>query len=457
MTYCPGCLEKQRKINDLEEENARLRAKLRYQERTAKEGPFGSSTPSSKIPVKPSTLQERQERRGGGKMGHCGHGRKGLAPEQADRIETVAAPEFCPDCGTPLQDKGARTRTVRECQPVRMEQVMYYLERKRCPRCRRVIQARAPGVLPKGLYGNQLLAHVAVEHYVNGVTLGQLERQTGIGYGGLVNAMHQLARWLQDVPGKLIEEYRRSSPVKQADETGWRSDGQNGYAWLFCTIDLSIWRFRKTRSAAVPKEVFGPKRLPGTLVVDRYAAYNQVRCFLQYCYAHLKRDVEDLQKNFPDHAEVKCFVGSLVPLLSSAMSLRNLPISDREFLSRAAEIKKQIIAVVEHPAQHPAIQTMQDLFREKSDRMYRWADDRRIPADNNLAERELRPLVIARKVSFGSQSEAGAKTRETLMTVLHTLKKRTTDVFAAFKSALDKLAENPKANLHKLLFSVDSS
>lgn len=456
MTYCPGCLEKQRKINDLEEENARLRAKLRYQERTAKEGPFGSSTPSSKIPVKPSTLQERQERRGGGKMGHCGHGRKSLAPEQADRIESVAAPEFCPDCGAALQDKGSRTRAVVECLPVRIERVVYRLERKRCPRCRQVIQARAPGVLPKCLYGNQLLAHVAVEHYVNGVTLGQLERQTGIGYGSLVNALHQLCRWLQDVVPELIDEYRRSA-VKHADETGWRSDGQNGYAWLFCTTDISIWRFRRTRSAAVTKEVFGPKRLPGTLVVDRYAAYNQARCFLQYCYAHLKRDVEDLEKNFPGHTEVKCFVDSLVPLLSSAMGLRSLPISDRKFQSQAAEIKKQIIAVVEHPAQHPAIQTMQDLFREKADRMYRWADDRRIPADNNLAERELRPLVIARKVSFGSQSEAGAKTRETLMTVLHTLKKRTTDVFTAFKTALDQLAENPKASLYNLLFSIDSS
>jgi len=271
MTYCPGCLEKQRQIDELKEEIVRLKAQQRYQARTAKEGAFGSSTPSSKIPVKPSTLQERQERRGGGKVGHRGHGRRAVAAEQADRIETVTVPEFCPDCGASLQDKGTRTRTVMECQPVRMEPVIYRLERKRCPRCGRVVQARAPGVLPRGLYGNQLLSHVAVEHYLNGATLGQLERQTGIGCGSLVNAMHQLAGWLQDVPAKLIEEYRPSF-VKHADETGWRTDGQNGYAWLFCTIDISIWRFRKTRSAAVPQEIFGPERLPGNLVVDRYAA-----------------------------------------------------------------------------------------------------------------------------------------------------------------------------------------
>jgi hypothetical protein len=61
MSYCPQCFEKQRKIDELEEELVLLKAKLRYQERTVKEGFFGSSTPSSKIPVKanPDVHRER--------------------------------------------------------------------------------------------------------------------------------------------------------------------------------------------------------------------------------------------------------------------------------------------------------------------------------------------------------------------------------------------------------------
>ena len=47
------------------------------------------------------------------------------------------------------------------------------------------------------------------------------------------------------------------------------------------------------------------------------------------------------------------------------------------------------------------------------------------------SERELRPLVIARKVSFGSQSEAGARTREILMTTLGIL-------VAAMRQALSR-------------------
>jgi transposase len=106
---------------------------------------------------------------------------------------------------------------------------------------------------------------------------------------------------------------------------------------------------------------------------------------------------------------------------------------------------------------HPAIQKIQDIFRERAERLHRWADDRNVPADNNRAERELRPLVIARKISFGSQSDAGAKTREVLMMVLHTLKKRTSDVTIAFKCALDKIAEQPAIEQYDAIFSLDSS
>jgi hypothetical protein len=343
-----------------------------------------------------------------------------------------------------------------DCQPVKMKQILYHLERKHCPKCKKLISARPPGVLAKCLYSNQLLAYVAVQHYIYGNTLGQIEKQTGIGYSSLVDAMHQLAGILKEVPKSLIEAYR-SAAVKHADETGWRTDGQNGYSWLFCTSDISIYRFRSSRSASVAKEVFGDKPLPGVLVVDRYNGYNKMPSKIQYCYAHLLRTVKDLEKDFPENAEIKSFVEALAPHLANAISLRTLDITDKQFKRQAAKIKDAIIEIINRQAKHPAIWKIQDIFREKADRLYHWADDRTVPADNNLAERELRPLVVARKISFGSQSVAGAATRETLMTVLHTLRKRTPDVTVAFKSVLDKLAEQANLDIAKALLNLNSS
>jgi hypothetical protein len=108
-------------------------------------------------------------------------------------------------------------------------------------------------------------------------------------------------------------------------------------------------------------------------------------------------------------------------------------------------------------ARHPAIQDFQRIFREKADRLYHWADNPAVPADNNLAERDLRPLVIARKISFGSQSVAGARTRETLMSILHSLHKQFDNPAARVKDAIDKLAQDPDIDLYQNLFPENSS
>jgi transposase len=453
---CMECYNKQLRINELEEELSQTKAKLRYQERTAREGPFKSSTPSSKIPVKANTLPERQAKKGGGKKGHLGHGRSEVSKGQADREEIIGLDRLCPKCREEMAYKGTQSRSVADYERGHLSRVSYELEVCRCSRCKKVYTAKPPGVFPRSHYGNGFLTHVAVEHYLFGRTLGQLEQQLGIGYGSLVQAMHGLARVLEKVPERLLEVYR-GSPVRHADETGWRNDGQNGYAWGFFTEEVSIFRLRKTRSATVAQEVFGEKKLPGVLVVDRYNGYNKLPVRIQYCHAHLLRQVKDLEKDFPDQPEIKLFVETLAPLLATAMQLRKVETDEKAFKTQAARIVKKIKQAVCTSARHPAVQNVQDIFRQNEKRLYHWAKDRSIPAENNRAERDLRSLVIARKNSFGSQSESGARTRETLMTVLHTLKKQTTDVQDRFKRTLDRLAADPSLDPYTLLFEPDSS
>jgi len=450
---CPGCLEKQRRIDALQDEIICLKRKLRYQQRKATEGFFGSSTPSSKLSVKPNTAAKKQKKPKGARPGHKGTGRKWFDEVEADRVVEVsgALPQRCPDCGGVLEDKGFVRRNVLESQPLKAERVLYLLAKRHCEHCQRTFQAEAPGVLPKSLYGNQLIANATTMHYLHGIPQGRVCEQIGIGPGALVEIFHRLARVLGTVPERLIEEYR-NAPVKHADETGWRTNGKNGYAWLFATDQISIFQFRTTRSAGVPKAVFGEKGLPGVLVVDRYAAYNKMPCAIQYCYEHLQREVKDLGKEFPDSEEVKTFVSTMVPLLSLAMNLRTQAISDKTFYRQANRVKSQIVAAVNSPANHPGIQRIQDIFREHKDRLYHWAKDREIPAENNLAERDLRPTVIARKVSFGSASDAGAHTRGVLMSVMQTLKKRGVDATSHLKHVLDELARDTNQDPFPLLF-----
>jgi transposase len=455
MKICDDCLEKQRKIDQLLEENRRLKTQLRYRQNKKNEGFFGSSTPSAQVPLKPNTEPQQQSKRGGLRKGHPGHGRKGFNEGGGSRMVDVDLDAACPDCGEQMQDKGFRYRSVLEIPPARPEPVLYRLRKSYCLKCQKARQAQAPSVLPKALFGNQLTARIALMHYVHGIPMGRICDLMGLEPGSCIQMLHRLAGLFKPVMPHLIQQYRLS-PVRHADETSWRTDGRSGYAWLFCTADLSIFMFRPTRSAAVPKEVFADAALPGVLVVDRYSGYNRVPCKLQYCYAHLLREVEDLAKEFPDNAEVNVFTATLIPLLSAAMHLRSRTITDTDYYPQAATIRQAIVSVSEQPAQHLGIRHIQDIFRDHADRLYHWADNRNVPAENNRSERELRPTVIARKVSFGSQSEAGAKTREILMSVLYTLKKRHAHPEDHFKTVLDQLAGNIVQDPLPLLFP-DSS
>ena len=64
---------------------------------------------------------------------------------------------------------------------------------------------------------------------LHGIPMRRVYEQTEIGPGSLVEIFHRLARPFKKVPVQLIERYRQSS-VKHADETTWRTEGQNGYA-----------------------------------------------------------------------------------------------------------------------------------------------------------------------------------------------------------------------------------
>ncbi len=442
--YCEQCFQKQLKIDQLQEEVLRLKAQLRYQERKENEGFFGSSTPSSQLPLKANTDQENRNQKGGARPGHTGCGRKAHSKDTADKVIPVDVGKICPDCGGTLKLKRIKDRTVIESESAKPKKILYHLFHKECTRCHHVFQAKAPGVLPRALYGNQMTAQATIMHYFHGIPMGRICEMTGIHLGTLVDIFHRLSAYFAPVMDLLKEQYRLS-PAKHADETGWRNDGQSGYAWLFCTPETSLFSFQNTRSASVPRSIFGDKKLPGVLVVDRYNAYNKAPVQIQYCYAHLLRDVEKLEKDFPESTEVKSFVSLLAPLLSQAMHLRAQPLSDKQYYRQAKEIQKKIIKVIKSPAQHLAIRAMQDLFHTHEHRLYHWVRGRRVPPDNNMAERDLRPTVIARKVSFGSSSDAGSKTRSILMSVLHTLNKRRADqsLESIFKSLLDQIADNP--------------
>ena len=91
---------------------------------------------------------------------------------------------------------------------------------------------------------------------------------------------------------------------------------------------------------------------------------------------------------------------------------------------------------------------------ENESRLYQWVENGPVPADNNLAERDLVPSVVARKISFGSITYNEARTRSVLTSLVTTLRKRKTDVADQIKRALDHLVQDMDQDPYNLLFSI---
>lgn len=457
VNLCDGCLEKQREIDRLKEENQRLRQKLNLNERKLKEGFFGSSTSSAKIPVKAKSLDENQAKRGGGQTGHSGNKKKVFTKEEADevRIAKVEA-EVCESCQCHLNQHGANERAVYELERERIKKIHYRIERKSCPKCRKIVTGRVKNAFANVSLSNELVSEVAEQHYVLGRSLGQITKRFGLKEATVFGCLKRVGEKLKPTMEKLKELYRLGE-VRHADETGWRTDGGNGYAWYFGTKEMSLYLFRQTRSASVVEEVFGEKRLLGTLVVDQYGSYNQVPCLIQYCYAHLLRKLEDLAEEFPKNREVQSYTRQMGKRLAQAMKLRTEELSDEQYYKKALKIKGQIFKLSQKQATHPGVRKWQDFYYEQSARLYQWCENRKVPAENNYAEREVRKVVMARKISYGSQSEEGAETREIWTSVLTSLAKRENNPREKLVEGLNKLSENEDFDIAEFLFGSSNS
>lgn len=434
-----------------------LRTKLSRHKRKAQAGFFGSSTPSSQVPIKANSKAETAAKRGGAKVGHQGSGRKQHPQDQIDEIRELQVEPFCSHCQTQLISKGYRQRSVLDIDPVTVRKVLYRLERKACLSCGLQVSAKPSDVLAKSMLSNQLLTEIVDSHYLQGMPLGRVCGRWQLNYGTVIAALHRLATIFSPVIEELKKQYRAAF-VRHADETTWRTDGKTGYCWLFASDRVSLHLYRHTRSGRVVEEVFGKqKKLPGYLVVDRYAAYHRVSCKLQYCYAHLLREIRDLPAEFADDKEVEAYSQTMVELLAQAMHLQSSKAKDAEYYREAKRLKREILKASHQPSHHLAVKRWQDFFVEEGERLYHWVEDRRVPCENNRAERELRPTVIARKVSHGSQGEEGAKTREVLMSVMQSLKKRVADPRQRLKEVLDKIAVNGSINTSQALLEINSS
>jgi len=171
--------------------------------------------------------------------------------------------EVCPDCGTHLV--GGWVQRTREVIEVPVQVIEHLFIARVCPVCE---QRRMPKVELAGVVlGRQRLGVNLVSLMVTLREEGRLPirtiqwylrtvHQLQLSVGAIVQAIYGVARQCQPAVRAVLERIR-ASPMVQADESGWRQDGTNGYVWTFST-PTERYFLRRGRGKGVVDEVLTP-------------------------------------------------------------------------------------------------------------------------------------------------------------------------------------------------------
>jgi len=244
--------------------------------------------------------------------------------------------------------------------------------------------------------------------------------------GEINNLTRRVTEELSHVNEGLKNE-ARASPVLHMDETGWREDGQNGYIWSLVTEvpePIRYFEYHHSRSGEVAAGMLGSFK--GHLVSDFYAAYNRYNGPHQRCWVHLLRDLRALREEHADDGEIVGWVLGVKGLYRYANEqlAAGLTAHERQHLyDRLWNMANQFGLQYALTYDHPCCPLAKRLLRHV-DELFQFVLHEQVQADNNLAERALRPLVVLRKVSGGSRSEIGSDTRMKLATLFDTWQAR---------------------------------
>lgn len=364
--------------------------------------------------------------------------------EQPDEIQMHAL-EQCPDCGHKLTGGWEhRRRQVLQILPPRVRVIDHVVVARRCGVCgkRHVpkLDSTALGVQGQRRFGVSIQALVALLHARYRVPMKELARLLRewcglhVSDGEVVALLDGMAQAGEAELARLQEEVR-GSPVVCADETGWRQDGKNGWLWTFATPTVRYFEYRNTRSGTVPEEVLG-EEFAGVVSCDCYVGYNRLLAEKQRCWAHLLRDLHALKEQHADQPKVVAWVEAIQALYAEAVTpLAGTP-PQRRRLRRDFEVRlgRRVLALARRKKSPQVV--LAQRMRKHLLEWFVFVEHPEVPSTNNLAERSLRPAVIARKISGGTRSDKGSKTKTALLSLSGTLTVREEPLLPAFQRLL---------------------
>jgi len=365
------------------------------------------------------TKQEKKQK--GGQYGHTDTNREQKEDPQSYPHKHLFETS-CKQCG---RDIGRVTSTRQKIlfDIVLNQQVMKLIiesERQWCGHCKQEVIARDGQSMPFTEYGMNTFMMALLLRYRCHLPLSKIAIVLGMGYGldisesGISSIFNQSKKYL----GKRYEQLKtivRDGEVMYTDETGWQVRGNNAWMWIMANEQATVYVAAESRGKGIATEMYGNSQAYS--MHDGYVGYTKAIPIDKhlYCWAHIIRWCFE-------EAEGKKTRSNSVKIRDALVTTYHLQ-KDPKYHNNPLKLEKEVIKqidnlLVQKPKDETSIRLLNRL-RQQRDGLIR-ALVVSPNGTNNFAEQELRPIALARKISYGSDTYSGMETTAILSSVVQT-------------------------------------
>ena len=404
-----------------------------------------SLPPSSQHPhAKPNTPKSKSPLKRGGQPGHPRHQRVLIPSEECQEVIPLR-PRVCSGCGERLKgdDPEPRRHQVWELPEIKPLVTEYQQHRLACSCCGKTTCAALPPGVPNGQSGPNLVAFT-------GLLMGhfrQSKRRAALFLQDLlkfpccpaltVKMQNQVAAALKP-PYDELQQALAEQPQVFMDETPTKQANQKAWLWTAVARLFAVFAIFSSRKGDALPKLLG-ENYSGIINCDRAKMYWQAER-LQWCWAHLKRDIQALIDH-PDRQVQRLGHDLMRPVKLMFQHWRNYKSGEIDWATfgvSMSPIREKINGLLQRGAfsgNSRLVGMCQELHNHR-EWLWTFVDNEGIEPTNNTAERALRPAVIYRKLSFGTQSESGSRFLERILTVSETCRLQNRSIYDYIVSAV---------------------
>jgi transposase len=236
--------------------------------------------------------------------------------------------------------------------------------------------------------------------------------------------------------------------ILNIDESPTKEGPAKAWVWTAVADTFTYFACRTSRAGEVVKGLLGDA-YGGVIHCDRARMYWQFGR-LQWCWAHLKRDFQAwIDGPCPTKQRLgRDLMRPTLALFALWKRVRDGTLTRAAFVRRMPPIRAAIDALLLRGYYNALTSGVCTDLWERRGHLWTFVDVEGVEPTNNAAERALRHAVIWRKLSFGTQSAAGSRFVERMLTVIETARRRGRNVFAWLTEAVRAgLAGHPAPSL----------